>query len=526
MPRRLLLHLFQWVEGRLDAIFGTRWNPLYQLGALGFFYYWVVAVSGIYLYIFFDTGTTAAYESMEYLTRDQWFAGGVMRSLHRYASDGMVLMMAVHIVREFAYGRFRGPRWFTWVTGVPVVGFVLVAGITGYWLVWDELAQYVAVGSAEWLDWLGLFGEPIARNFTTPQKLDDRFFTLLTFIHIVVPLLLLLLLWIHLLRITKPAINPNRGLAIGTFLMLLALSLAKPAVSHGPADLTRMPGELAIDWFYLAPYPMIDVFSAGAVWGMVGVLALILFALPWLPPRWKAEPAVVHLEACNGCARCFDDCPYDAIIMRPRSDGLPFEREATVNSDLCVSCGICMGSCPTAMPFRRRSALVPGIELPDLTAMALRDKLSEPVEAVAGPRIAVIGCDNAPIPDGRSDKNVSVVRLPCIAALPPSYIDFALSRGFADGVLIAGCPEGGCRYRFGPLWMEARIERRRDPYLRQRVPRERIRQVWLAAGERKQFEKAVAAFAQDLAKIEASSQVMATVAPGAETPGEKVESHV
>ncbi len=63
---------FQTVEAWLDGLFGPAWNPLYQLGALGFFYFWVVAISGIYLYIFFDTGTTAAYESIDYLTREQW----------------------------------------------------------------------------------------------------------------------------------------------------------------------------------------------------------------------------------------------------------------------------------------------------------------------------------------------------------------------------------------------------------------------------------------------------------------------
>jgi hypothetical protein len=56
---------FQWLEARLDAVFGPRWNPLYQLGALGFFYYWVVAVTGVYIYIFFDTGTTEAYDSVQ-----------------------------------------------------------------------------------------------------------------------------------------------------------------------------------------------------------------------------------------------------------------------------------------------------------------------------------------------------------------------------------------------------------------------------------------------------------------------------
>ena len=65
------------------------------MGALGFFFYWIVAVSGIYVYLFFDTGVAAAYGSVEYLTHQQWYAGGVMRSLHRYASDALVVVMVV-----------------------------------------------------------------------------------------------------------------------------------------------------------------------------------------------------------------------------------------------------------------------------------------------------------------------------------------------------------------------------------------------------------------------------------------------
>ena len=63
--------------------------------------------------------------------------------------------------------------------------------MSGYWVVWDELAQYVAVATTEWLDTLPLFGEPIARNFLHPGTLGSRFFTLLVFIHIFVPLAML-----------------------------------------------------------------------------------------------------------------------------------------------------------------------------------------------------------------------------------------------------------------------------------------------------------------------------------------------
>ncbi|MGH6719668.1 MAG: hypothetical protein ACREER_10150, partial [Alphaproteobacteria bacterium] len=71
----------------MTALVGERWNPLAQLGALGFFLFWIVVVSGVYLYVFFDTSVAGAFRSVEALTREQWYAGGVMRSLHRYASD-------------------------------------------------------------------------------------------------------------------------------------------------------------------------------------------------------------------------------------------------------------------------------------------------------------------------------------------------------------------------------------------------------------------------------------------------------
>ncbi len=58
--------------------------------------------------------------------------------------------------------------------------------------------------------------------------------------------------------------------------------------------------------------------------------------------------------------------------MQLRSDGRPFEGEAVVDPDLCVSCGICAGACPTSPPFRRLSELIPGIDLPDRTIAAIR----------------------------------------------------------------------------------------------------------------------------------------------------------
>ena len=495
--QRILRPAVSRLDDWASQVFGSAWNPLYNLGALGFFFYWIVAVSGIYVYIFFDTGVTEAYDSIAYMTEDQWYLAGVMRSLHRYAADAMVVVMVLHLIREFTYDRYRGARWFSWITAVPIVLLVLASGVTGYWLVWDQLAQYVAIATTEWLDWLPIFGEPIARNFLAPNALDDRFFTLLVFLHIAVPLLLLLALWLHLQRVSRPRINPPRGLAATSFAALLALSFVMPATSHAPADLATVPTVLNLDWFYLGFYPLLDLWSDGAVWVTAAMLTLTIAAMPWLPPFRRPAVAQVNLDNCNGCARCAEDCPFNAISMERRTDGKPFDREAVVKSSLCVSCGICAGSCPTATPFRRAGALVPGIELPDATLANLRDTLDQKANA-ASQQVYLITCEHGVRPEVLGRPGLAVAALPCVGALPPSFIDYLLNRCDAAGVYLAGCPEGNCHFRLGNTWAEDRLARRRDPSLRKRVPRARVCSGWFGPHQSSRLSRSVEAFLHDV----------------------------
>ncbi len=497
--RRPLRSVFAGLEAGLDRIFGPAWNPIGQMGALGYFLYWIVAVSGIYLYILFDTGVTGAFDSVERLTREQWYLGGVLRSLHRYASDGMVVAMVLHLLREFAFDRYRGVRWFSWLTGVPILWLVFAAGISGYWLVWDKLAQYVAIATTEWIDGVPIFGEPIARNFLAPDSLSDRFFTLLVFIHIVVPLFLLFVMWLHLQRISRPRVNPPRGLAAGTLLMLLALSLIAPATSQGRADLATVPAVVDLDWFYLGLYPLLDLWSAGKVWALAGGGTLALLLLPWLPPLRRAAAAAVDLDNCNGCSRCAEDCPYNAITMGPRTDGRAFTHQAVVDPCLCTACGICAGSCPTSTPFRRRGGLLPGIDLPEFTLRELRDRIDAAAARLSGARrIVLFGCERGADLRPLGGATVAPVGLPCIAMLPPSFIDYVLSRRLADGVFLSSCGAGECHHRLGPRWMDGRLAGTRDPRLRARVPRERIAKLWTVPVERARLRRALAAFAASL----------------------------
>jgi ferredoxin/coenzyme F420-reducing hydrogenase delta subunit len=499
--RSALRRGFALIEQPFDRLFGPALNPLAQLGALGFFFFWIVAVSGIYLFIFFDTGIERAYQSVEYLTQDQWFHAGVMRSFHRYASDLMVVMVVVHLLREFAYDHYRGVRWFSWFTGLPIIWLLYASGITGYWLVWDKLAQYVAIVSSELLDWLPIFGEPIARNFISTGTLTSRFFSLMVFMHVAVPLFLLFIMWVHILRISRPKVNPPRALALLSLAALVAVSIWKPAVSQGHADMAMVPTAVGLDWFFLPLYPLTSIWSNGAVWAFLGAFSLMIAMMPWLPPLRRAKAAEVDLAHCNGCTRCAEDCPYEAIRMVRRTDGMPFPTQAQVNPSLCVSCGICVGACPSSTPFRRSDELKTGIDLPDYSLKELRERVIGVADQLAGPgRVIVLACEHGAAA-GRLD---GTVVLPCVAMAPPSLIDFILSRDLADGVVVAGCAESACYNRLGIKWTEQRFAGERDPYLRARVPRDRIATIWASALEARKAEADIAAIAARIADLPSS----------------------
>ena len=163
--QRTLRAAFMRAEALFNRAFGDRLNPLYHLGAITFFLFWVVGATGLVLYAFFDTSVTGAYNSVQAITHGLWGAGGVVRTVHRHASDALVLTMLIHAVRYFAFDRLRGFRWFSWVTGVVLVWLAFVAGVNGYMLPWDRLAQFVTQASFEWIDWLPGFGGSLDTDY-------------------------------------------------------------------------------------------------------------------------------------------------------------------------------------------------------------------------------------------------------------------------------------------------------------------------------------------------------------------------
>lgn len=287
---KLLQQLVRWIFMRIENVFnlafGEKLNPFYHLGTLSFWQFWLLVGSGLYLYIFADTGIDQAYLSVERITHDQWWAGGILRSIHRYATDGMILTMLLHMLRHFAYDRYRGFRSFSWLTGVALLWMVYIAGINGFMLVWDKLAQFIVIATAEWFDALPMFGGTLIRNFIYLENVGSRLFTLLAFMHIGVPLIVVIIMWVHVQRVPRAHINPPRPIAIAITLMFVALALVKPILSQGgEADMSVVPTNIEFDWFQLPVLALVYVFDPLYLWlgvmGFTGLLALT----PWLPPK-------------------------------------------------------------------------------------------------------------------------------------------------------------------------------------------------------------------------------------------------
>ncbi len=408
-------------------------EPLRHLGALGYWLFWLLAASGIYLYIRFDTSVAGAYDSIGEL---EWWFGGILRSVHRYAADAFVIVVAAHIVRELLAGRFRGFRAFSWISGVPLVWLLYASGIVGTWLVWDTRAQFSFIATLEWMH------VPVA----SAEQAIDRLFSFFVFLHIGLPLLLLAGMWIHVQRLSRPASVPPRLQAWGLTVSLVFIALVRPVASASRWDPQTVPQALEVDWFISFAHPLMYATSPAALWMLVLGLTALLVLLPYLAQKPKLVAARVDPDNCNGCGRCVADCPYEAVSV--------VSGKAIVWSDRCAACGICAGACPSSTPFRSARELVSGIDLPDSTVHDLRRRL----RAVLPAPEVVFRCESASGPG---------IAVRCVAMLPPSFVEYALRNG-ARSVKVVGC-EAECAYRLGLELADERFSRRRDPKLRPTV---------------------------------------------------------
>ena len=150
MYKRLLTRLLRWTLGLdvwINRIYPPDFNPLYYTGGLSNLFLTILVLSGIFLFLYYVPSFNEAYTSIQYITGAPPFVanavpyGQIIRGIHRYASDGFIVVILLHFFRNWFTERFRFSRDEPWISGMMLLLFSGFIGVTGYVLVWDERSQ-------------------------------------------------------------------------------------------------------------------------------------------------------------------------------------------------------------------------------------------------------------------------------------------------------------------------------------------------------------------------------------------------
>jgi coenzyme F420-reducing hydrogenase delta subunit len=96
--------------------------------------------------------------------------------------------------------------------------------------------------------------------------------------------------------------------------------------------------------------------------------------------------------------------------------------------------------------------------------------------------------------------NVRVLRVPCTGKVEVDYILAAFERG-VDGVMVAGCLEGGCHFLEGNLRARRRVERAKQILSEIGLEPDRLEMFNLSSAEGNRFAEIVTEMTERLAKL-------------------------
>lgn len=126
----------------------TWFSHTLRLGWFTTFFFVVETITGVILMFYYIPFPDQAYGSILAIESNVFF-GELLRDLHRLGAEAMVLFSWLHLLRTYFTGSYKGPRSFTWLTGVILLLITAWLSFSGYLLPWDQLAYWaVTVGSS------------------------------------------------------------------------------------------------------------------------------------------------------------------------------------------------------------------------------------------------------------------------------------------------------------------------------------------------------------------------------------------
>ena len=211
------LTVVDWIDERTQLSPALRWtlfrkvprgiNWAYTLGSATLFAFLNQAVTGVFLAMYYQPGTSTAYESIRNIN-DNVFLGQFVHSMHKWGASVMVILIFLHMGRVFFFGAYKYPRELTWIIGVTLLILTLAMAFTGYLLPFDQRSYWATIVGVN-INGTGPFIGPYLSDFLRggPEfgaTTLSRFYS----IHmLLIPALMAALIGFHLYLVMKLGIS-------------------------------------------------------------------------------------------------------------------------------------------------------------------------------------------------------------------------------------------------------------------------------------------------------------------------------
>ena len=307
-----LKHALGWLEDRtgwgsgwrawLDrpVVEGAPWSAAIAAAVATCFF--LLVLTGLVLMTAYSPSPQTAWASVHYVEFVQ-DRGWIVRGLHHWASEGLVVLAVVHVVQGALTGAYRKPREVVWWLTLGVFALVAGACITGGVLPWDDRGWWARVVEGNIIGLAPVLGSWIQRMMDGGTELGALGLTRLYTLHVVVlPPLLLAVLWARGALLRKQgwsdapatgrwADHVQRAIVVGA--VVIAVAFAFTGITHGaplegPADpLGDYPARP--EWYLMTLYELRKLFHGvgeflGTTLGPM-VAGLFLALLPWIEKR-------------------------------------------------------------------------------------------------------------------------------------------------------------------------------------------------------------------------------------------------
>jgi quinol-cytochrome oxidoreductase complex cytochrome b subunit len=188
-----------------------RYSYWYYFGGVTLFLFGVQVVTGVLLLLYYRPSSNEAFESVQYIVTQVEF-GWLIRSVHSWAANLMVLTAFAHMFSVVFLGAYRRPREITWISGMLLLALVLAFGFSGYLLPWNELAFFATKVGTEMVAKLPLIGHQLMVFMRGGEDVTGATLTRFYALHVaVLPAITTVLIAFHLLLVQRHGMSVPRS---------------------------------------------------------------------------------------------------------------------------------------------------------------------------------------------------------------------------------------------------------------------------------------------------------------------------